>query len=156
MEYTFGGYANYTTEAWVDSRETVTESDETNNTNQLPISVRVGLPDLVISAVTFDPAPPVQGQSTTVEVSVHNRGSKPAGGFDVEWWASVSAPAPACEWNVTGGLVPEGTVTLDCTHVYPSWYSRITTRATADVNEDVAELDEGNNALDEVTSVNEP
>lgn len=40
MEYTFSGFANYTTEAWVDSREEVEESDEENNTRQLTISVR--------------------------------------------------------------------------------------------------------------------
>ncbi|MEA3375394.1 MAG: NBR1-Ig-like domain-containing protein [Chloroflexota bacterium] len=40
MEYTFGGYATYTTEAWVDPDEVVEESDEENNTRRLEISVR--------------------------------------------------------------------------------------------------------------------
>ncbi|MCD4738417.1 MAG: hypothetical protein K8R89_04050 [Anaerolineae bacterium] len=39
LEYLFGGYATYTTEAWVDSREEVVESDEANNIRQLQFTV---------------------------------------------------------------------------------------------------------------------
>ena len=156
MEYVFDGWANYTTEAWVDWREEIEEGDEDNNTHELEIAVKEGLPDLVISSIDFDPDPPTQGENTTVEVRVHNQGSKPTGAFAVEWWSSVSAAAPACEWTLTGGVAKGGTVTLDCVHAYPSWYSKITTRAIADVNDDVTELDETNNELDEDTPVRQP
>ena len=156
MEYLFGGYANYTTEAWVDSREEIEEGDEDNNTRELEISVKAGLPDLIVSAVEFDPDPPTQDEDMTVEVIIENQGSKPTGAFAVEWWSSINAPAPACEWDLTGGLAEGGTVTLDCTHAYPSWYGKITTRAVADVNDDVAELDETNNTLEKDTPVRKP
>ncbi len=156
MEYVFEGWANYTTEAWVDSREKIEESDETNNTRQLVIPVKEGLPDLVVAAVTFDPDPPVKGQSTTVRLSIRNRGSRPAGVFDIEWWASVTAPAPACEWTLIGGLTQGETAALDCKYTYPSWYSKITTRAIVDANEAIAELDETNNALERETPVQQP
>ena len=156
MEYLFDGWATYTTEAWVDSREEIEEGDETNNTQLMLLSVKPSLPDLVISVIAFDPDPPIEGQDTTVEVGVHNRGSKPAAAFDVEWWAGVNYPAPACEWTLAGGLVEGGTATLDCTYAYPSWYGSITTRAIADVNDDVTEADEANNTLDRDTPVSKP
>jgi hypothetical protein len=156
MEYLFSGWASYTTEAWVDSREEIEESDEDNNTRELVIPVKAGLPDLVISGISFDPDPPTQGENTTVEVSIHNRGSKPSGAFVAEWWASINAPAPACEWNLSGGVADGGTVTLDCTYAYPSWYGKITTRAIADADDDVAEWDETNNTLDKDTPVRQP
>ena len=60
MEYTFAGWSTYTTEAWVDSREEVDESDEDNNTRQMTLPVKAGLPDLIISEIAYDPSPPVQ------------------------------------------------------------------------------------------------
>jgi hypothetical protein len=47
LEFTFGGYATYTTEAWVDSREDVDESEEGNNTRQLVIPVHKAPPTTV-------------------------------------------------------------------------------------------------------------
>ncbi len=156
MEYLFGGWSNYTTEAWVDSRETVAESDETNNTRQLLIPVKPGLPDLIVDSVTYDPSPPVEDQNTTVQVRVKNQGSKDADGFKVQWWASTDAPGPACTWTVAGGLVAGGAVNLTCTHVYPSWYSNIRTRGVVDSDGTVAELNEGNNTLDLTIEVKRP
>jgi hypothetical protein len=156
MEYLFAGWSTYTTEAWVDSREEIEEHDETNNTRQLLISVKEGRPDLTISAITFDPAPPVQGQNTTVTVIVHNRGSQDSSAFDVEWWGGVDSTAPSCEWSLDDGLAMGRTTALDCTFAYSSWYDNITTRALVDVNDDVVELDEANNALDRDTPVNRP
>jgi hypothetical protein len=156
MEYQFDGWADYTTEAWVDSRGEVEESDEDNNTYQLSIPVKPGLPDLTISALTFDPDPPVQGQNAVVAVIVRNQGAKPSATFTVEWWASVGAPVPACEWAVVGGLEEGKTTVLECTYAYPSWHSSITTRAVADVGDDVTEWDENNNVLDKSTPVHTP
>ena len=156
MEYTFAGWATYTTEAWVDSGEEVEESDETDNTRQLLIPVQQGLPDLVVSDITFNPDPPVQGQDTTVRVSVHNQGSKPSGVFDVEWWGGVNFTAPSCEWTAVDSLEEGQTVNMVCTFAYTSWYDNITTRAIADVSDAVAELDETNNTLDKDTPVNQP
>ncbi len=156
MEYRFDGWADYTTEAWVDSRETVEESDEDNNTYQLVVPVKPGLPDLTISGVTFDPDPPIQGQDTVVRVGVRNEGVKPSATFAVEWWSSVSAPSPACEWTVAGGLGAGETAAVECTYAYPSWYGSVTTRAVADVGDEVTEWDENNNVLDKSTPVREP
>ena len=156
IEYLFGGWSTYTTEAWVDARDEIEESDETNNTLQLIIPVKAGMPDLVISAITFDPDPPVQGRDTTVQVSVRNHGSKPAGVFDVEWWGGMNFAAPSCEWTLVDGLEEGETANMVCTFAYTSWYGNITTRAIADVDDTIAELDEANNTLDKETAVNQP
>ena len=156
MEYLFGGYATYTTEAWVDSREEIAESDETNNTRQLVIPVKVGLPDLKPISITFTPNPPVQGENVQVVVRVANDGSKDSGGFLLQWWGGINFPDPSCEWNVTGGLVAGGQTNMACTFVYNSWYANITTRALVDVNNSVVELDEDNNTLDLDTPVLRP
>jgi hypothetical protein len=155
MAYTFKGWSNYTTEAWADSREEVRESNEDNNTRQLTIAVQQGLPDLIISNIAFDPDPPVQGESANVEVTVKNQGSKPAGAFKVTWWASVNAPAYACDWAVSA-LAENEQVKLTCAHTYASWYANITTRAVADSESAVGELDEANNSLEKQTTVEKP
>ncbi len=157
MEYLFAGWATYTTDAWIDSDEEVDESDETNNLYQLVIPVKAkGLPDLVVSAITFTPDPPVQGQNTTVQVSVQNQGTSITDSFDVEWWGGVNFGEPSCEWTVTDGLEQDETSNMICTFAYTSWYGNITSRAIADVGEVITEEDETNNSLDKDTPVNQP
>ncbi len=155
MAYTFRGWADYTTEAWVDSREEIRESDEENNKRQLTLAVKQGLPDLIISNIAFDPDPPVQGESVNVEVTVKNQGSKPVDTFHVVWWASISAPSYACDWTVSA-LAANEQIKLTCAHAYPSWYANITTRAIADSEDAIAELDESNNSLEKQTAVEKP
>lgn len=153
MEYQYNSWSTYTSEAWVDSCETIAESDETNNKRQLVIPVAKGKPDLVVVDITFDPSPPVADHVTAIEVKVANRGSQDSGGFTVEWWSSTGAAAPACTWNVTGGLAAGAGVRLTCTHTYSSWYASIPTRAIADTTGAVDELDETNNTLNLSTQV---
>ncbi len=155
MEYTFEGWATYTTEAVVDGKDEVEESDETNNSRELVIPVKAGQPDLVIDEITFDPDPPVQGQNATIQVTVRNRGTKSADPFDVEWRGGVNFADPSCEWEIAG-LGVDDTAEMQCTFAYTSWYGTITSRATADVGEAINELDETNNTLDKDTPVNQP
>lgn len=156
LEYLFGGWANYTTEAWIDSREAIDESDEDNNKRQLVIPVKAGKPDLVITGVTYDPDPPVQDDPTSIQIVVENQGSKDADAFKVEWWASINAPDPGCTWSVNGGLAVNESKTLSCSYTYPSWYGTITTRTKVDIEEVIDELDETNNQLDIDTPVSKP
>ena len=86
LEYLFGSWITYTTEAWVDSREEIEESDETNNTRQLVIPVKASLPDMVVTAAAFDLDPPIQGQATTTGVSIHDREPDGSAAFVVELW----------------------------------------------------------------------
>ena len=157
IEYLFDDWATYTTEAWIDSDEEVGESDENNNLYRLVIPVKQqDMPDLIVSAITFAPDPPIQGQDTIVQVSVQNQGSESASDFDVEWWGSVDFTEPSCEWMVVGDLEAGDTTNMICEFAYTSWYSNITSRAIADVGEAITELDETNNTLDKSTPVNQP
>ena len=156
MEYTFEGWADYTTEAVIDVADEIDESDETNNTRQLDIPVQAGLPDLLIYDITFDPDPPVRGEDTEVRVSIRNQGSKSVDGFAVEWWGGVNFTEPSCEWVVAGNLEQGDATHMVCTFAYTSWYSTITSRAIADVGDEIVELDETNNAMDKETPVNQP
>jgi hypothetical protein len=156
MEYTFDSPDGYTTEAIVDAREEIEESDETNNTRQLDISVGPGLPDLIISAIAFDPDPPIQHQETNVELTIRNQGSKPAAAFEVQWSGRVDFAEPSCTWTVDSGLAEDSELDLGCTFTYTDWYNRITTRAIIDTGDDVSELDETNNSLDAETQVKRP
>ena len=155
MEYTFEKVANYTTEATVDSDDEVEESDDTNNTRQLLVSIKPGIPDLVVDAITFNPDPPVQGQDTTVQITVRNRGGKPTNAFVVEWWSDVELDDPDCDWSIVS-VAANDTVGMQCTFSYTSSYDEVTTRAIADAGEAVDELDETNNSLDKDTPVNQP
>jgi hypothetical protein len=156
MEYTFNRSADYVTEATVDARGEIEESNEENNARQLGISVRPGMPDLVISAIAFDPDPPVQHQETSVELTIRNQGSKPADAFKVQWRGRVDLSEPSCTWTVDSGLAEDATLDLSCTFTYSNWYNTITTRAIIDADDDVPELDETNNSLDRETEVKRP
>jgi hypothetical protein len=156
MEHTFDSSADHITEALVDSREEIEESDETNNARQLAISVGPRIADLVVSAIAFDPDPPIQHQETIVELTVRNRGSKPAGAFEVQWSGRVDLPNPSCKWTVDSGLAAGGKLVLDCAFTYSDWYDKIMTRAIVDADGSVSELDETNNSLDRETQVKQP
>lgn len=120
-----------------------------------PTATSVPKPDLKITAYTLNPNPPIQNQNATISITVYNDGTAPAGAFVLEWWASTSAPAPACTWNIDS-IVAKGGLVKTCAYPYPSWYSSITTRVIADSGSAVAESDEGNNAVDLVIQVNKP
>ncbi len=155
MEYTFQGYAEYTTEGWVDSREEVAESDEDNNTHLLIFTVSPAQPDLIIQSITFDPDPPVADQEVLVRVVVVNQGLGDVQyPFTVQWWGGVNFPEPSCEW--TAAPLPHTySASLNCSFTYSSWYGSITTRAVADVNDEIVEADEDNNTLDLNISVSQ-
>ncbi|HEY54463.1 MAG TPA: hypothetical protein G4N94_13515 [Caldilineae bacterium] len=152
-------YASIETMARADVNNTVAESDEGNNEFRLPIAVaKQPMPDLVVDWIEFKPDPPVQGQPVEVKLQVYNHGNQRANGpFKVEWRAGVNfADGPHCTWTIDGMNAGGGRV-LKCTYPgYASWYGRLKTNATADVDNVVAERDEGNNELRLTISVAKP
>lgn len=144
-------YAQINTRVVVDSLNTVAETNEGDNDRRYRIRVAgtsgapAGQPDLYISEFTLTPEVPVKGQPVQVRVGVYNRGSARAGRYRVAWWPGENYPSPACNWTVDGTNARGGRI-LTCTYAgYPSPYARINTRAAADVDNAVAESDEGNN-----------
>ena len=103
-------------------------------------------PDLIISEYILNPNPPTKNQDVIVSVSVYNQGETATGAFELEWWASTDAPAPACTWSIPS-LAGKGGLVKTCTYQYPSWYGSITTKVISDATNLIVESDEGNNDL---------
>ncbi|MFH0969089.1 MAG: CARDB domain-containing protein [Patescibacteria group bacterium] len=143
-DYTYSDHANYSTKVIVDSEYDVDESNEYNN-----ISTRVvnpiheeEKPDLYVSALSFNHNP-VMGEEFRVRITIKNRGGETSEHSDWEWWATISAPAPACDGEI-GGLDAGESDTVNCDYTYGGW-ANYTTKAIVDKNDDVNESNEGNN-----------
>jgi hypothetical protein len=110
-----------------------------------PSAVVGGRPDLLITELKLSPAEPVKRQPVVVRVRVYNRGTAPAGAFTVQWWPGENYHEPACTWNVEHLEARTGQM-LSCRYSgYPSWYSRIMTKAVVDPANSITEEVENNN-----------
>ena len=104
-------------------------------------------PDLTITEFSINPPTPVMGENAHVRVRAHNAGDKDSGGFKMEWYGLSTFANPSCSWNIAGGLVAGGSVLMECDFAFGSWYPvNKTSVAFIDVNNSVAESDEGNNS----------
>lgn len=112
--------------------------------------------DLIVEAVTFEPAPPVAFLPLKATVRVRNRGTANSGSFTVRWWGGKDFTSASCEWNVNG--VAAGTIAvLGCDNfAYRSPYGNIVTKAQVDVENTVTESDETNNVYESPISVVNP
>jgi len=105
-------------------------------------------PDLVVTAIDFDPYPPTKNDSVTVRVKVKNLGGTTEEGFTVKWWPGEGYTNPATSWNLNGGLDAGVSVTLTYFYAgYPSTYASINTKAVIDTGDTVGESNEGNNTF---------
>jgi subtilase family serine protease len=105
-------------------------------------------PDLVVTAINFDPYPPTKNDSVTVRVKIKNQGGTTDEAFTVKWWPGENYPNPGNSWNVNGGLDAGESVTLTYVYAgYPSTYSGINTKASVDTGDTVGESNEGNNTF---------
>jgi hypothetical protein len=178
LKCTYSGYpswyANINTKVTADTATQVAESDEGNNTFKKRISVSRPAsssegsassstgsgadssdrkPDLYISEFKMTPSTPVKGEPVKIRIGVYNKGTAQAGPFKVKWWPGENYTQPGCSWNLSKMNARGGRI-LNCTYAgYPSWYGRINTKVTADTNNTVQELDEGNNSLRKQISV---
>lgn len=100
--------------------------------------------DLYISEYSFD-HPPKMGEAFTVKIGIYNQGNKAAGGFWWEWWAA-SAVRP-CRERIDS-LAAHGGRIVTCTYTYGGW-STYTTKAVADVDNEVVESNETNNTKEQ-------
>ncbi len=118
----------------------VAEDDETNNAHQISISVRG--PDLVVNSILF-PSPPTVGQPTVFQAFLRNLGWAASGEFNIKWFldgveVGYGRHAALGAWEASSG------------NVYFTWtptnIGTHTLRYVADVDGEVAEDDETNNA----------
>jgi hypothetical protein len=111
------------------------------------------LADLTITNIEFSPYPPQAGSPATVIITVKNDHSGSASNFRVLWYAGKNFPAPGCEWDHVDTIIGGGTKELRCTYGYSSWYAALVTMAQVDVDDTVAETNEGNNIFEKTISV---
>jgi hypothetical protein len=105
-------------------------------------------PDLVITSLEITPSTPTMGAITTARVKIKNAGTLDSGGFTVQWFGLDTFSNPSCSWTVSGGLVKDGSVTLECNFVFASWYPvNKTTIAYVDTGNTVNESNESNNSF---------
>ncbi len=95
-------------------------------------------PDLIVDSLTYSPATPTVGATVNFTVVVRNQGNAPAGSFVVR----LQGAGPSQDRTVSS-LAAGATVTLSFS--LPLSTSPETFTATADVLNQVAESDEGNN-----------
>jgi len=134
-------YVTFNTEATVDWRGAVDESNEDNNGRELAMAVGAAPPDLVVDGLSVNPSDPGWGESIQVAVGVINMGSTAAGPHSI-LFRYGSGDFDVCEWNQPSLPAGDGG-TLRCTvdHVYVSF----NTVATVDWRDQVEESNEDNN-----------
>lgn len=127
-----------------------------DSTNVGTVGETSARPNLYISEFTLSPDTPIKGRTVNVRVGVYNRGTTPAGRFNVAWWPGENYRSPACTWTVESMAARGGRI-LQCRYDgYPSPYGSIRTKAVADTRGAVAESDESDNVRMKTIRVNNP
>lgn len=116
---------------------------------EIEVLMELADPDLIVTAIDFDPYPPTKNDSVTVRVKIKNQGGTTEEGFTVKWWPGENYDNSATHsWNINGGLDAGESSTLSYTYAgYPSTYGSINTKAVIDTGDTVGESSEGNNTF---------
>lgn len=137
---------SYTLSAVVDPHDTVTESDNGNNSrtadSRLTVAQAPG-PDLTVTGITTSPASPAVGADVSFTVAVRNRGTAavPAGTV-----TELTAGTTVLR-GTTPAVAAGATVDVPLPGTWTATQGGVTLTATADATRTVAETDEGNNIL---------
>ncbi|MDX6403845.1 MAG: hypothetical protein QOH70_1300 [Blastocatellia bacterium] len=140
----------------VDNTNLIAESNESNNTLTSSMTVGSGgLPDLIVTAVTWSPASPVTGNAVTFSATIQNQGGSatPAGvihgvefrvdGVQVNWSdTSTASLAAGASRTVTANSGPNGG-----SSTWTATSGTHTILATVDDVNRIAESNESNNTL---------
>lgn len=135
---------SYTVSAAVDPNDTVTESDNGNNSRtaatKLTVSQSPG-PDLQITGITTNPSSPAVGADVSFTVAVRNRGTTtvPAGTVTQLTIANSTLKGTA------GAIAPGVTADVAISGTWKATSGGATLTATADATGTVAETNENNN-----------
>jgi hypothetical protein len=116
------------------------------------VTVGASLPNLRVESIEFDPSSPVRGQPVQVRITVRNVGTAAAGAFGWEWLAGSEAQFE----GRLGGLNPDDSTAVTVAWTPAAAYDELATIARVDIDNEVTEADEGNNALQVSVPVVEP
>lgn len=140
-EYTYSDWDDYTTKVIVDSQDDVDESNENNNVATEGVTPIHSKADLIITDYSFN-HDPVMAEEFKVRITIKNSGQTDAKDFKWEWWSN--AHSSSCDGKINK-LEADDSTTVSCDYTYAGW-STYATKAVVDVDDDVDESDEGNNA----------
>ena len=150
IPYTYPASGTFVSTATADSGNTVSETNELNNTAVLAVTVLPLLPDLTVTNVTTTPNPAFAGSDVTATITVANIGFAPAGAFTVQWWPWLAATPVTTQ---VSGLAVGGTATVTLDSVF-AFTGQFNGTVTVDPNNAVAEVTKLNNtAPSQVTAV---
>jgi PKD repeat protein len=131
----------------------VEEADEGNNAWEEPVEVIDPRPDLVVEEITFSP-PPAVGLETVVTARLRNAGrSATPGGFNIKWFLDGTQVGYGLHSALAAGVVSTDNVYFRWT---PSSGGIHRWRYEADVDGQVDEASEANNALETPVAVFSP
>jgi subtilase family serine protease len=116
------------------------------------VTVGASLPNLRVESIEFDPSPPVRGQPAQVRITVRNVGTAPAGAFGWEWLAGSEARFE----GRLGGMNADDSTVVTVAWTPAAAHDSLATIARVDIDNEVTETDEGNNALQANVPVVEP
>lgn len=114
------------------------------------VSVSQPLADLTVDAINFQPYPPVQAKDTEVKITIRNQGRGAAGPFN---WEFAPGSEARSQGRVDGGLAAGQTTIVTARWTPEDAYTRLSTLARVDINNEVVESDKSNNELSAVIQV---
>ena len=141
FSFTYPQAGNFRSIAFVDSHNTVAETNEANNQRILNVTVQPAPIDLVfVGPIDFNPDQPVRGVNATASVTVRNDGPIATGPFAVQFKSQDADFFPQLQF--VNGLNPGETRTLTYTVNY-FFAGTFTATATIDVFNQVNEAAPG-------------
>jgi PGF-pre-PGF domain-containing protein len=134
---------------FVDSGNTVSESDETNNEFTIPIPIKALLPDLTIESLSWSPEAPKAGDNIAFTAIIKNNGPGASLGSKLKYSVNIT--------NETGEVMVPALAAGETTKGNFSWtpanegYFEI--KAVVDADAVVSESAEANNAVSKTVTV---
>lgn len=158
LPFVFTASGNYEAVIQVDTGNAVSETNEANNLEILPITVLPPGINLVLEEFTVKPVAPdptesvVQGRPAVATIKVTNTGNVPAGTFVVQWTPYVLGKPLT---KTVSGLAPGESTTVTMEYTFPT-ATTVTGTALADSTHVIKETDEADNSRTLSTVVQPP
>jgi subtilase family serine protease len=158
LPFVFTASGNYEAVVEVDTGNSVSETNEANNLEILPITVLPPGVNLVLEEFAVTPVEPdpteavVQGRPAIATIKVTNTGNVPAGTFIVSWTPYTLAKPLT---KTVGGLAPGESTIVTMEYTFPT-ATTVTGTALADSTHVVKETDEADNSKTLATVVQPP
>jgi subtilase family serine protease len=147
FDYTYAIGGTFEGTITVDSANRVSEVNESNNQETLPVTVNGSDIDLTITDFSYTPANPVQGENTKFSVTVQNLGNTPATNFELSVNPDafgISTPGLATQTVQVDSLAGGASQTLTFDFQYPE-ANNFRAIAEVDAFGEVLESNESNN-----------